>query len=159
MLTLHSQILSTPLFLLLCVFGWMCHHATSTNVLFFLIILWFDMDDMIFTSTLIWCHAQRQQPHTGRRGTNKLTHAYKYIFCITCAHNIYNLLKQTFFLQRSTISFPKITYLYVVELIYLLIRFNKTKSFLWNAKNTDRNDTSEQKKHTSHIDKGKLRKG
>ena len=159
MLTLHSQILSTPLFLLLCVFDWMCHHPTSTNVLFFLIILWFDMDDMIFTSTLIWCHAHRQQPHTGRRGTNKLTHAYKYIFCTTCAHNIYNLLKQTFILQRSTISFPKITYLYVVELIYLLIRFNKTKSFLWNTKKTDRNDTSEQKKHTSHIDKGKLRKG
>ena len=36
----------------------------------------------------------------------------------------------------------------IEEAAYLLIRFNKTKSFLWN---TDRNCVNEQKKHTPHT--------
>ena len=49
------------------------------------------------------------------------------------------------------------------EIIYLLIRFNKTKSFLWNSKNTDRNDINEQNTHTHthtpHTEKYNFRKG
>ena len=40
----------------------------------------------------------------------------------------------------------------LVEVIYLLIRFNKTRSFLLNTKNTDRNSANEQNTHhTPHT--------
>ena len=35
-----------------------------------------------------------------------------------------------------------------VEVVYLLIRCNKTKFFLWNAKNTDRIGANKQNAHT-----------
>ena len=35
----------------------------------------------------------------------------------------------------------------LVEVIYLLIRFNKTKSFLSNTKSTDRTGINEQNTH------------
>ena len=39
----------------------------------------------------------------------------------------------------------------LVEVIYLLSRCNKTKFFLWNTNNTDRNDVNKQKNtHTKH---------
>ena len=50
----------------------------------------------------------------------------------------------------------------LVEVIYLLIRFNKTRSFLLNAKNTDRNSANEQNEHhTPHTytQRDKCRKG
>ena len=34
----------------------------------------------------------------------------------------------------------------LVEIMYLLIRFNKIKFFLWNTKNTDRNGINKQNK-------------
>ena len=36
----------------------------------------------------------------------------------------------------------------LVKVIYLLIRFNKTKSFLWNTNNTDMNGINQQNTHT-----------
>ena len=36
---------------------------------------------------------------------------------------------------------------FLLEIIYLLIKFNKTESFLWNTKNTDTNDLNDQIKH------------
>ena len=39
------------------------------------------------------------------------------------------------------------------EVIYLLIRFNKTKSFLRNTKNIDTNDVNEQNTH-SYTNRG-----
>ena len=47
----------------------------------------------------------------------------------------------------------------VVEVTYLLIRFNKTQCFLRNTKKTDRNGIIEQKTHTTHREKDKFRKG
>ena len=41
----------------------------------------------------------------------------------------------------------------LVELMYLLIRFNKNKSFLWNTNNTDRNGANEQNAHNIHREK------
>ena len=41
----------------------------------------------------------------------------------------------------------------LVEVIYLLIRFNKIKFFPWNAKNTDKNGANKQNTHAhSEID-------
>ena len=37
--------------------------------------------------------------------------------------------------------------------MYLLIRFNKNKSFLWNTNNTDRNGANEQNAHNIHREK------
>ena len=40
----------------------------------------------------------------------------------------------------------------LVEVVYLLITFNKTKPFLWNTKNTNRNSVNEQNAHhTPHT--------
>ena len=39
-------------------------------------------------------------------------------------------------------------YSFAEEVMYLLIRFSKTKSFLCNTKNTDRNGVNEQNTHT-----------
>ena len=46
----------------------------------------------------------------------------------------------------------------LVEDIYLLISVNKTKSFLWNTKNTVRNSVNEQNTYTTHREKGNTRK-
>ena len=49
-------------------------------------------------------------------------------------------------LPKSTVSLLFENHL-LAKVTYLLIRFNKTKSFLWNKKNTDRNHVNEQKTH------------
>ena len=43
----------------------------------------------------------------------------------------------------------------------MLIRFNKTKFFLWNNKNTDRNDINKQNPHryTKNSEKDNIEKG
>ena len=38
----------------------------------------------------------------------------------------------------------------LVEVIHLLIRFNKTKPFLWNKKKTDKNGLNVKKTQTTH---------
>ena len=48
---------------------------------------------------------------------------------------------------------------FLVEIIYLLIKFNKTNSFLWNTKNTDRNYVNEQIKQTTYERKITLERG
>ena len=47
----------------------------------------------------------------------------------------------------------------LAEVIYLLIRFNKAKSLLWNAKNAYRNCVNEQKTETPHTGKDGIGKG
>ena len=47
----------------------------------------------------------------------------------------------------------------LAEVIYMLIRFNKATSFLWNAKNTYRNCVNEQKTDTPHTGKDGIGKG
>ena len=41
----------------------------------------------------------------------------------------------------------------LVEVLYLLISFIKTKSILWNTKNTDRNCVNKQNTHTAERDR------
>ena len=43
--------------------------------------------------------------------------------------------------------------------MYLLIRFNKTKSFLSNTKDTDKNGINEQNIHIPYKKEGNFRKG
>ena len=40
----------------------------------------------------------------------------------------------------------------LVEVIYLLVKFNETMSFLQNT-STDRNGINEQNKYTSHVER------
>ena len=40
----------------------------------------------------------------------------------------------------------------LVEVAYLFIRCNKTRFFLWNTNNTDRNGVNKQKTHTKHLE-------
>ena len=47
----------------------------------------------------------------------------------------------------------------LVEVIYLLIWFNKTKSFQWNTKNTDRNSANEKNTQTTHRENYSFTKG
>ena len=53
---------------------------------------------------------------------------------------------QKFALQGSTMSSLFKNY-WLVEITYLLIRFNKTKFFLWNTKNTARYGVNKQNTH------------
>ena len=46
----------------------------------------------------------------------------------------------------------------LAEILYLLIRFNKIKVFLWKKKNTDRNDANENA-DTTYIEKDNFSKG
>ena len=48
----------------------------------------------------------------------------------------------------------------IVKAIYLLIRCYKTKSFLWNKNNTDRNGVNKQNtyRHTKHSEKNDTEK-
>ena len=41
----------------------------------------------------------------------------------------------------------------LVESVYLFIRCNKTRFFLQNTNNTDRNGVNKQNTHTKHLDK------
>ena len=45
------------------------------------------------------------------------------------------------------------------EVVHLCIRCNKTKFFLWNTNNTDKNVVNKQNTHTKHLEKNKTRKG
>ena len=46
----------------------------------------------------------------------------------------------------------------LVESVYLFIKCNKTKFFLRNTNNTDRNGVNKQNTHTKHLEKDKLGK-
>ena len=46
----------------------------------------------------------------------------------------------------------------LVEFVYLFIRCNKTKLFLWNTNNADRNGVNKQKTHTKLLEKYKTGK-
>ena len=66
-----------------------------------------------------------------------------YISCMTLNELMNNFLIQKFTFQWSSMSSWFKNYSFV-EVIHLLIRFTKTKSFLWNTKNTDRNRINDQ---------------
>ena len=113
-------------------------------------------DAMVFASTLIYYHTHIQT-HTGHTGTNRLTHTYKYILIpyvmytqqLPVLHWVNNLLIEK--LQRSTISLL-LKNNSLAKVIHLMITFKKTKSLLWNTKNTDRNGIIKQNTH--HTQRG-----
>ena len=116
-----------------------------------------------FSGTLILYHTHKYtQKHTEQSGPNRLTQPHKHILKppamrsqqISVLHwinnsHIKNLL--------STMSIFK-NYSHV-EVVYMLIRFNKPKFILWNTNITDKNGANKQNTHTytkhSKNDKGK----
>ena len=64
--------------------------------------------------------------------------------------------------MTSKIYFP-MSFLFknysLFEVVHLCIRCNKTKFFLWNTNNTDKNGVNKQNTHTKHLEKNKTRKG
>ena len=111
-------------------------------------------DDMVFANTLIWYYAHKQR-HTENTWINRLTHIYKYILTppVTCMqqllvwHWMTNLLIRTYFTKvHNVFTFQNYS---LVEVIYLLSKFNKTDPFLWNTKNTDKNGVNKQITHAT----------
>ena len=47
----------------------------------------------------------------------------------------------------------------LAESVYLFIRYNKTKFFLRNTNDTDRNGINKQNTHTEHLEKDNIGKG
>ena len=112
----------------------------------------------VFAGTLIWYHTYTHtkthitRRHTSHSGASTLTHPYKYIFIPTAIssqqlsllHWMKNsLISKIYFPQ--CLSFSKTIHL---QKPYLLIRCYKTRFFLWNTDNTDRNGVNKQNKHT-----------
>ena len=93
-----------------------------------------------FPSTLIWYHTHKYIADTW---ANKLTYSYKYILPppVMCSQQLSvlnwtnNLLISTFYRLSMSLLFQNYWF---VEVIYLLIRFNKAKFFPWNMKNIKR---------------------
>ena len=94
-------------------------------------------------STLIWYHKHRQT-HTRHTRTNTLTYIYKYMLTppVTCIqqlpilHWMNNNVKTEWKTEvHNVFAFQK---LLNCRTIYLLIRFKKTMSFLWNTYITHR---------------------
>ena len=115
--------------------------------------VWYMM--LFFTGTLIWYHTCTnthtcEQRYTAHSGTNKLTHPYKYMLKppVMCPQQ----LSRSHWMNNSLTSkmyFPKCLFFSkTTEAIYQLIRCNKTKFFLWNTNNTDRNGVNKQNTHT-----------
>ena len=92
----------------------------------------FGTDDMAFANTLIWY-------------THK-SHIDWYIHINAYQHH---LLSAKFKLESSSMSSVFKNYS-LAEVVYLLIRFNRVKSFLQNTKNTNRNRVKERNKHIIH---------
>ena len=98
-------------------------------------------------------HTQR---YTEQWGAERLTQPYKYILTqpvmysqqLSVLHGMNKLLISKIWYQcLSTMSFLFKNYS-LVEVIYMLIRFNKAKFFQWNTNNTNRNGVNKQKTHT-----------
>ena len=109
----------------------------------------FDTNDMFLASTLVWYQIHRQT-HTGHIGTASYVHTAVNSITLNeqLADKKFNLLR-----SKMSLSFK---YFLLVEVIYLLIRFNKTKAFLWNTKNANINGVYKKTKHTTHRKKDKL---
>ena len=128
---------------------------------------------MTWLLLVLWFEIKHLHKHTQDTQGPMKWHIYKCIITspvmytqqLPVLHWMNNLLIQKPILQRSIMSLLFKNYL-PVEVIYLLIRFNKTlltsltsqtslfnKFFLWNTKNTDRNGVNEQNTHTPHTQK------
>ena len=110
---------------------------------------------MCFSYNLIGYHTHKDK-HTEDTGTNRLTNTFQYILAspimytqqLHALHGMNNLLIQKFTLLWLTMSFL-FKNCSLLEVIYLLLIFNKTKSFLWKTKNTDKNSINVQNTHNT----------
>ena len=115
---------------------------------------------MVFASILIWNHTLRKI-QTEFTKTNRLTNTYKYILAppVICTQQLplhciqITDLKTSLTEVHNVFAFKKLITLEA----YLLIKFHKTKSLLWNTKNTERNGVNEQNTYTKHIEKDTFR--
>ena len=95
------------------------------------------------------------QRYTAYSGTNRLTHPYKCILTppAMCSQQLSVLHWIIHWYQKITFhnvfSFKKL----LVQSVYLFIRCNKTKFFLRNTNNTDKNSVNQQNTHTKHLEK------
>ena len=113
-----------------------------------------------YSDLILHIHTHKNTVHSE---ANRLTHPCKYILTapamssqqLSVLHWMNNsLILKIYFPQ----SFLFKDYL-LVEVIYMLIGCNKTKFFLWNTNNTDRNDVNKQNTHTNHSEKHNTGKG
>ena len=73
---------------------------------------------------------------------------------------LFPFLKKDWVLELNWgLSFSHRIPVHLLEIVYMFIRCNKTKFFLWNTNNTDRNGVNKQKTHTKHLEKDNIRKG
>ena len=115
---------------------------------------------MVFASILIWNHTLRKI-QTEFTKTNRLTNTYKYILAppVICTQQLplhciqITDLKTSLTEVHNVFAFKKLITLEA----YLLIKFHKTKSLLWNTKNTERNGVNEQNTYTTHREKDTFR--
>ena len=115
------------------------------------LVLWFD-----FTHTHIHTNI-----HNTLRPINWHTYIKMHLHHLPCVHSscLYHTLNNSLI---SKVYFP-MSFLFknysLVEVVYFHIRCNKTKFFLWNTNNTDKNDANKKNTHTKHLEKDNTGKG
>ena len=124
-----------------CVFYALRHQVYWSMTHAFLPVLWFDI---ILTKR-----------HTTHSGTTGMTQPNKNIFTrsVMCSQQL-TLLHWMNNSLKSKIYFPMFFLLknyLLVKVIHLLIRCYKTRFFLWNTYNIDRNDVNKQITHTPAL--------
>ena len=121
----------------------------------------------IFASTRIWYHTHKER-HKAHTGAKWLNHPYKYILTPSAMYSqqlsMFHWINSCWY-QKLTSHFSTMYLLFkkysLVEVAYLLIRFNKTRFFPRNTKNTDRYDVNKEntKQNTPHSAKDMIGKG
>ena len=114
---------------------WWCHHLKDDTGLPFLTV------ERLCHNRDKWKIFQGTQEYA-----KKVAPPFTYTQLLPVLHWMNNLLIQKFTLRRPTMFLLFKNYS-LAEVIKLLIRFNKTISFLWNTKDTDRNCVNEQNTH------------
>ena len=102
----------------------------------FLLVPWFDI-----THT-------HTHTHTAHSGVSRMIDPYKYIFkpTVTCSQQL-SLLQWMKNSMTSNIFFPYCLFFSKI----MLIRCYKTRFFLWNTNNTDRNGVNKTHTHTRNT--------
>ena len=110
----------------------------------------------LFAGTLIWYHTHTHtHTHTAHSGVSRMIDPYKYIFkpTVTCSQQL-SLLQWMKNSMTSNIFFPYCLFFSKI----MLIRCYKTRFFLWNTNNTDRNGVNKTHTHTHTYTRNTQRK-
>ena len=112
-----------------------------------------NLDHIVFAS-ILWCKTHKQiKLKTNRDQSIDWTHIKILTLPFMCTQKLpvlywINNLIQKFTLQRWTLFSLFKNYSFV-EVIHMLVRFSKTKFFLWNTSNADKNGINEQNIHST----------